>query len=771
MDSLKGSHPLSTYDARIIECHYCVLKLDHLVKYSKALQIRTRTNDPNVKITLLVDFIAMIAGSVMNVDPRMSSRLVSISKLVVPMAANSRVNPSLNTNVTSFEVNETDEEVKPLNYDNVDTSALCQQLIELFEHGKALYQKKLQLLIKESNVDKSLLMSKINVLASDIINPLEIEVITKLYFTNNNLKSAKFRIITIIIEFIKKSLQNLKPFIDSLKSYKVKPMDTVIRHFPNWDWTLHRILIVLLRLNDLYTILRSIGRFEYLSNYEYLHSNKTLYNQPNLNRALAECETWLKGSRNNQQLIFIISKLSRSNSNLNLNKQNLLEISSSILVGYGNVMTLVGVTLNFIKYWEIAETSKKNSTSSSATTSPNLTIKTKNLNRGQPVVKSPQLKKLEFSIEKHKQEQEHAAKLQREREHKAHEERLMRLQKDKQQMMMDEESTRKRIEEREKELRNELAYKKNGPRSRSNSNSSVSSTNSLNSLESLSIIDSPSRGSSSPQLSRNGSIIRRNSILADRSSAAFDIRSHMKRNTANNTNGSASVNGVITRPRSRSLQQEENKDKTGSIIVAAAMNASKLNKERHSSLKSTSEIERLRLKQKQQQSQRQFQQNYYNNYTVKQVKKASSSSVDEPQSETAAGAETESEPPKLKLSIPNNNSTPLKSVMKSPLKEIKEVKDEPEAPETKAIIEQIEVEIPTPEKKVRFTGVPAYTSAEDAKPTKKGWLVKPANSLIQQESMTFHNLKNVEVDLNSGQRLVSQMNASRNKWKLSHRLK
>jgi len=659
--NVKGGIYLDSFDSRIIEYQYAIIKLEALIKHIKSLQIKIRANPTMIP---LIHYIVIITGPLMNVNDILAKRLDNIGKLT-SMGDQRRVAPSVNTNVLNFELDE-QQEIIPVKYDEKSKELLV-NLVAIYENALTIYQKKLQRSMIERDANRLPAANGKPIpidfaFLKDILEPMELNSLPKLTIFSNELSSYQFKKIPIIIDSINKSVKLIKDYSGQLEGYKSKPNDTTLKKLPHWNYTIHRIFACFVKLSELYTILRKLGRELYIPVDEHLHNAKILHNNVKLETSLNEANEFFKHSKKNQNLIFTLAKCTRHGSNYHVKTATIIEFTNFLKQSILLINKISNVVLNLIKNWELAETKlikieteMKQREENSRLSSP--TSPTPNINN---------FKKIEvlFNPEKEKLSQEYIAKQQRERQRLAMEDKISKENLEKQRNALEEEKSRKKFEDRERKLREDLIKEreltsppisrqgslknKNSSniittRTRSNSNSSISSNSSSSSLNALgrsNSISSPNF-TSPTNLSRSSSLQKRPASVYI-SSPAFDIRTQLRRQQAATTsptvgasdnnnhnvnisspsalnsniikgdhNGGGSGGGGTpptgNRRRSQSLQSSLPSTQENNTLLATAASAAALKQERHSSLKSKSEINHQEFLQKKQQQQQNLQ--------------------------------------------------------------------------------------------------------------------------------------------------------------------
>ncbi|CCH45283.1 GLC7-interacting protein 4 [Wickerhamomyces ciferrii] len=865
---IKGGVYLDSYDAKIIEYQYAIIKIEALIKHIKSIQIKLRVNHHLVPI---IHYMISLMGPLFNVSDTLTKRVDQLSKLT-SIGAQRKVAALANTIALNFELE--DQEALKLKYDD-NARHLLNELLSLVENAGLIYEKKLQQACVERDANRLPGSNNKPVpleveFFKDLLDPLELNVFPKLIVEASEFDNFHFKKVPLVIDSVNKSIKLIKDYLEQLKQFKSKPNDNVIKKLPHWSYTTHRIFACFVKLSELYTILRKFGRDLYLPYDEHLHNPKILHNNVKLELSLQNSDEYLKNTRKNHQLMTTLAKFTRQGSYTHLRTQSIVELTNLLIQSITLISNFSAVILGLLKNWELAEAKlvkieqeqKQREKQQRALLSPN--------SSSSPADSKKKVEVL-FNPEKEKLAQENIAKQQRERERQAAEERALKEKQLKEQQLKEDQITKRKFEERERQLRQELSNSRdNSPnvsrrgsiqrntntnstapatRIRSNSNSSISSASSNSSLNALSRTDSISSPHliSPTNLSRSSSLKSKRPASIYMSSPAFDIRTQLRRQAAatasgsgtppkvNNSisattsplNGSAAGNGsqpVAGRRRSQSLQSSLPSTEHNNSLLAAAAGAAALKNERHSSLKSKSEVNHEQhLEEKQRHLQvksngpRNSRSPSPSRFNIKDLPNINELSLDESPSKLKRplksalangktnGKKVNTSTQSQNLGVPelSNESTSESSEntldpgIQSPisnrtmkLEDSMEIDnlDEDDEEEPRPII-----------KKVRFTGVPDEVE-EDSKPKRRGWVKVPPRLLsnpinprpksalsnaaasLQQEGVMFHNIKRGKLDVSTGnivipdtsnKRIMNTLAANTNnshrlgRWKLS----
>jgi hypothetical protein len=791
--SIKGGILLDAFDARIVQYHCALRKLQVIQTPIKALNIKAKAGKGDV-IPLVHHITTICAGS-LQMNEYLKKRVVFIGKLE-PLKDHRKVVPPLNTSAISFDLEDTEGHGCHYTSD-VNYSELLEDMISICDNAVAIYQEKLKQSIVERDAHrrpdanhKPVPLDPNSFL--DLLEPLEVMSLSRLITTPDDIETCQFKITPILLDAIANTTQNIGTYIAQLQKYKERPSEATLKRLPAWPYTIHRIFASVVKLSDLYAILRRFGRELYLPASDELHSPKLLHQSSIWDAMLKTCDEYFLNPKKNEQMVFTSSRATRQGASFQLKHTTITELMGSLLQSYNLVMKLISALRDLVKGWEAVNAKE---------TRLKLKINA-NVSKDTGRIISPDSRKLTvlFNPDREKLSQENIAKQQRERERTALEERTHREKLEKEKQINGEVISRLKFEQRERQLRSEL-IKDRSPtvsragslsatsrtrsssnpslpvknRSRSASNASLNSNSStssmLNSLQNNSMPSTQSQPSQSPkQLSRSPSLQRRpNSVYI--SNAAFDIRTQLRRQEKSKQSNNGSPEPTRTKlGRSSSLSQSD--ARKNSMITAAAAGAlagsstgKLLKQERHSSLKTRAEILKEReanggnevSARSMSSSPRQKEMPQIAELTISTPPRESRTSPDLTPAKVISKKESSpvldsTDPSPLSITPTHSNEdfniTPTKSnLLEAPPAASSSIKPflKPPAVAAPDLVDattsesSLEDEPKEPNdlaepkrivKRVRFIGVPDLV--DDPKPKRKGWINPPRLSLVQQ---------------------------------------
>lgn len=175
-------------------------------------------------------------------------------------------------------------------------------------------------------------------------------------FVEACLVDIDIKMIPLITNNLLCTLESLKISISRFKNLKQNQNKKSI---PNFDYSLHKIFILTLRLNDIYTIFRKFGRKIYLSNTEHLTDQKFLFQTRNptyfRSHILAQMEDVFNSTKKNGPLIATLTRFIRQTANFEVSIKNILDFINFINQTYLLLETSLQKFDEFGVNWTVSE--------------------------------------------------------------------------------------------------------------------------------------------------------------------------------------------------------------------------------------------------------------------------------------------------------------------------------------------------------------------------------------------------------------------------------
>lgn len=369
LQPIDGPENITSIDCKILQYQYGIIKLKSVMSRLKKLYIscspkktdsESVDNSNSVKVfndLPLLHYIVLLTGNYFAInESAFASRLELLSnfKAFKP---------------TQFTISSATSHIP---YDHLDTqtnallempsllSALkCLKVLEaLCAHCLQGYQKRLD----QTKIDRekfgrvptnyyeiteSLISKDLFKLDSDIdltLDELSFQIPQDESLLNNGdfieatLVDMDIKMLFLINKQTQKILDSLKPQIIKMKSKNPPSSES-------FKYSLHKIFLLTLRLNDIYTMLRKFGRKIYLSNLEHLNDQKFLFQSKNpayfKSVLLNNLEDLFNSTKKNGTLIANLTRFIRQNSIFEVNQKNINEFTKYLSQSFSLMETII----------------------------------------------------------------------------------------------------------------------------------------------------------------------------------------------------------------------------------------------------------------------------------------------------------------------------------------------------------------------------------------------------------------------------------------------
>ncbi|KAH3680217.1 hypothetical protein WICMUC_000482 [Wickerhamomyces mucosus] len=808
---IKNGVKLNSFDCKIIQYQYSILKIQILIRQIKALNIRIRSTESSNPHVPLLNYIITLSGPYVNISSRLNEKLNEILQSIdieIDKKPITSIDWDLNIEGGSFQ------------FKDIDYTKVLEKLLKLYEIVQFAYEKELKF-VKIQKISENLVDFNFDILKDLIENPLEIQSTIKFLITKDKVhQNYDIYKVPLVSDLVEKQLRQFKPFIIQLIDLSTRFSEPFLRKLENWNYLLLKIFTLLVKLNELFWILKKV--FQDLNKHyvekfvKFIKTNKILndhYKELTKKIQLKSEEFFQHGFQ------------------MEYTAETLINFINTLKTLYQNVQSYNNNLTSFIKVWEGIEKKLALKKIESRQSSPAISVE-KPVPKVQTFTKSPS-QKLPISQTRASVPTEGSPQTKTQSQEK---QPILPVKPGLKKLDFNSPSPEpKNLSKIQDQLKSQSQAVSPIKRSSSvivrgnrekigNNKSTVS--NSPDTKSTLSLSSSPRTNSltlnklSSPPITRSPSLQKRPTSI-HMSSPSFDIRSELRRqarqkassDTANNrSNFLPSQLAVSPTPkpnfkgldtlagvrRARSTSLENNSDKTNSLMSNAAALA--INKQvRHSSLKSISEAQSQFIEKKS------LSPPKISNNRIQSIKTQQNDQL----------------PNIGELSIKGNNDEESFRAQNNGIlidKSAKELKSNPLPPpntvgKSNSIFNPSSSQLPenTPDlvrtstsessiisvtsavndkgmeslpstptgatedenkspssivKKVRFTGVPDKIE-DDPKPKRRGWTVPPklqfksanlngkktplslAADTLQQERLVFHKVKVGEIDINA----------------------
>lgn len=360
-----GGEPgyIDSLDAKIIQYQYNITKIQSLIP---AIQ-KLAANSSESKELPLVQYAVLLCGSIFAINEGVFSTKLEIIgefKLFKPVPI------SISNTVTHIPYDNPDITVKPLSeLPSPESGVKClKSLEELCYSCLQGYQKRLQ----QAKITKE----KLKLLLSDYFGDLETILKDQIFDNGDNdltlehgllhklpedtsllddenyveasLTDMDIEMIFTVTGQLRSTLNHLKPNLIPYQKLKTIPktqQEDYVKSMSDGKYGLHKLLMLTLRLNEIYSILRKVGRKIYFSNYQHLYDYKLAFQSSNSNyfklNLLKEVDGLFNATKKNGTLVANLTRFVRQNSRYELSCKTLLDFSNFVNQAYNMIENMI----------------------------------------------------------------------------------------------------------------------------------------------------------------------------------------------------------------------------------------------------------------------------------------------------------------------------------------------------------------------------------------------------------------------------------------------
>ena len=347
---------IDSLDAKIIQYQYNITKIQNVIP---AIQ-KLAANASESKELPLVQYAVLLCGSIFAINEGVFSTKLEIIgefKLFKPVPI------SISNVVTHIPYDNPDITVKPLSeLPSPESGVKClKSLEELCYSCLQGYQKRLQ----QAKITKE----KLKLLSPDYFGDLESMLKDQIFDNGDNdltlehgllhklpedtsllddenyveasLTDMDIEMIFTVTGQLRSTLNHLKPNLIPFQKLKTIPktqQEEYVKSMSDGKYGLHKVLMLTLRLNEIYSILRKVGRKIYFSNYQHLYDYKLAFQSSNSNyfklNLLKEVDGLFNATKKNGTLVANLTRFVRQNSRYELSYKTLLDFSNFVNQAY-----------------------------------------------------------------------------------------------------------------------------------------------------------------------------------------------------------------------------------------------------------------------------------------------------------------------------------------------------------------------------------------------------------------------------------------------------
>lgn len=359
----QGVGPFTSFDAKVAQYKYAIFKCKLLITRIDAL-----VNDPDL---VLVHYVVPLAWLVFAIsEPLYSARLQKLIMFQLFKPGPVTLSPAV------IHIPYDAQDYQPQSLDTVPSNATAQKCLKTLDilcHSALQgYQKRLQQALMEPNsggsdalADKAVAVVLSAEDSLDLSLPSELVVYPISSISDNSEATLMdFDIQTLLgtTKLAKQDLDRIKPYIlkfKSLSSLHQLIRDRKFRSLPEWQSSMHVLMMLAIRLNDLYTMLRRIGRYAYITNHQHLYDQRLAFQSRNpaffRQHVLADIDNHLCSHKKNGPLIATLTRLLRLNALHSVDAKSVVDFAGHISQGLMIVEKVSNAIEDFALHWVTAE--------------------------------------------------------------------------------------------------------------------------------------------------------------------------------------------------------------------------------------------------------------------------------------------------------------------------------------------------------------------------------------------------------------------------------
>lgn len=340
---------LDSLDGRIVQYAYGIHKITLLLKLTGEVLQKCRDD---TRLVPLTNNILLMSGPIFNINDMIYKRFEILNNKGVFNASNP-IQSQLSTNSVNFDLNENltnYDSTAPVELPNRRTSLKTLELFQaLCENALSMYKDRLKQLLYERTASrlpgpngKPIDFNMTNL--TDLLQNSELKVCHSFIFEvdtnvgktedelNSLLQGIDLSCIKALTSCMDKTLLEVNVSIKAWEKCKTRKNVLDLDH---WDYSVHRCLAILLKLADLYAIIRKFGKRIYFQDYHYL--KKLAQNYRMINERIQDLEFCFNQQKKSNLVLASIARLTRQGARLQVRPETLLTLAKDCRNGYNTV--------------------------------------------------------------------------------------------------------------------------------------------------------------------------------------------------------------------------------------------------------------------------------------------------------------------------------------------------------------------------------------------------------------------------------------------------
>ncbi|CAH6722072.1 hypothetical protein CLIB1444_08S01244 [[Candida] jaroonii] len=173
-----------------------------------------------------------------------------------------------------------------------------------------------------------------------------------------NLIDIDIKMNFVVVKHYRKTLADLKKVVEKYKLIKSQPATKQTKYLstiPHQEYSLHKLLILILRVNDIYFIIRKFARKVYISNYAHLNDQKLVGRNQYFKSLLKSIDELFNGTKKNGVMIATITRFIRVNSQFTSDVKNILDFNNFVNQGIMILENSISKLIEFGQLWSSIE--------------------------------------------------------------------------------------------------------------------------------------------------------------------------------------------------------------------------------------------------------------------------------------------------------------------------------------------------------------------------------------------------------------------------------
>ncbi|KAH3688575.1 hypothetical protein WICPIJ_000419 [Wickerhamomyces pijperi] len=253
---IRNGLPLLPSDCQVVISHYTILRLQILIRQTKALLIRVKTGiTSDERIVPLLNYILNLSGVFIITDSNGNGKLASLINGIWELSEieATELIRLKSMNVFGFDLDTKDvgKKYDIKDVDAVDYNKVLNALVLVFEGLLQTHSTHLRTL-KLTKIAEGELELNFDLIKPLLESPMEIQSMIKFVIASDKTKNIQhLSKMPIVLDLFLKQLSLLSPLITQLKELQTKMLEAYLKKLNYWGYILIRSFAILMRLNEI----------------------------------------------------------------------------------------------------------------------------------------------------------------------------------------------------------------------------------------------------------------------------------------------------------------------------------------------------------------------------------------------------------------------------------------------------------------------------------------------------------------------------------------